>query len=161
MAVCRICSEQYSDARLNLGFDTCQLCGDLLAKEEMRQKSKRVGPIWNKGPDMYLGSPSDVRVILKTAGGRKNVPLDFSGNSRTRNLDGPHVDHDSQYRRKSRQSRECSGLITSGGNGKTQPAKPTVAQTRSTSQGQWVFSHWVWKTDKLGVRYKLAILRRK
>jgi hypothetical protein len=137
MAICRICSQEFPDRRLELGFDTCQACGDLLAAEEIRQKQKWVGPLYNKGSvNHYLGSPEQLREVLKTSGGRKNVPLDHS----------PVPPPDSTRH---------SSDVKSGNRHNKQDTQP-----RETSK--YVFSHWQFPVDpKTGIRYKRAVLKRR
>lgn len=80
--VCR-CGSEISEERWALGYRTCMECGDSYAKRLINEMESRVGPIYNKGPDQYLGSPESTRHILKTAGSRKHLPLEDSDDIRS------------------------------------------------------------------------------
>jgi len=155
MAKCRICGEEFPGSRAAIGFDTCMLCGDLLAKEEIRQKQKRVGPLYNKGSvNHYLGSPEQALEILKTAGGRKNVPIPSSiGSSndvsnRTASERSGSVRSNQRSRSQSKDTRTAGLPLQSG------------SESDSQSQSKWIFDHWVFPVDPVtGHRYKRAILK--
>jgi len=61
MAICEICGEEFSENRNRLGYDTCLVCGEAEAKLEIKQKSRRVGVAYNKGPLQFITSMKMVK----------------------------------------------------------------------------------------------------
>lgn len=69
MAFCIIpdCGDEYSDKRLDLGYQTCLECGRKSAVMEARKKALRVQPLYNKGPTQYI-SDETMKNDLHTIG---------------------------------------------------------------------------------------------
>jgi len=63
MAECENCSDQYSNARADLGFGTCLVCGEKDANVERQRKAKCIAPAFNKGPMTYIGSVEQAKDI--------------------------------------------------------------------------------------------------
>lgn len=61
MALCKVCLEEYSDKRRQLGYETCLDCGKLEAEKETSRKSKCIAPAYNKGAYQYIASVSDAK----------------------------------------------------------------------------------------------------
>lgn len=78
MPTCK-CGSEFSEERALLGFETCPSCGDKAAQLEIARKEQRVGVVANKGGYEYIGSEQTFKDILKTAGSRKHIPIDTSG----------------------------------------------------------------------------------
>jgi len=65
MAECIECGEEFSDKRKELGYDRCLSCGDSVAYEQAIEKSKRVGPLYNKGGLQYITDGEDLTTLGK------------------------------------------------------------------------------------------------
>ena len=65
MAECIECGDEYSDARAQLGYDTCLECGDLVARIQVEFKCRCVAPHYNKGGYMYLTPEMDLMSLNK------------------------------------------------------------------------------------------------
>ena len=65
MAECTNCGEEFSDKRKDLGYEICLSCGDNVAHEQAVEKSKRVGPLFNKGGLQYISDEEDLTSIGK------------------------------------------------------------------------------------------------
>lgn len=142
MAICIKCYQDYPDVRRLAGYPLCITCGDLAAALDLENKHKRIGVAWNKGPEMYLGSPEQTRKILKTEGSRKHLPLDQPVSQPTP-TSTTSTTSTAENRELSRQP-----VVPSN----KRPSKP------QPQPKQYRFSHWVWPVDKLGNRYKRAVL---
>jgi len=68
----------------------CPECGDKAALEETKEKQSRVGYVYNKGPEQYLGDPKTTKHLLKTAGSRKHLPTEESKEPR-QSLAGSYI----------------------------------------------------------------------
>ncbi len=65
MAECITCGEEFSDRRKALGYEICLDCGHIVAYEKAVEKSKRVGPLFNKGGLQYISDEEDLTSIGK------------------------------------------------------------------------------------------------
>lgn len=63
MSKCKICSNNYSDKRMKLGYLTCIECGDKIATEESKSKARCVAPLFNKGAYQYIGNINEAKYI--------------------------------------------------------------------------------------------------
>jgi hypothetical protein len=63
MVNCRICKIEFPLKRKQLGYNTCIDCGDKIATVEMKNKSKRIAPLFNKGAYQYIPSIKDIKHI--------------------------------------------------------------------------------------------------
>lgn len=65
MAECIECEEEYSDKRKALGYDVCLQCGSQIAYEQAVEKSKRIGPLFNKGGLQFITDGEDLTEVGK------------------------------------------------------------------------------------------------
>ncbi len=65
MAECIKCGEEYSDKRKELQYDTCLSCGAEKAREQAIAKSKRISPLYSKGPYQYITDGEDLTTVGK------------------------------------------------------------------------------------------------
>lgn len=65
MAECANCGEEYSDKRLELGYENCLACGAKEAKIEANEKAKRVAVAFNKGGLQYITPGTDLSTLGK------------------------------------------------------------------------------------------------
>ena len=56
MAICKVCDDEYSDGRKELGYRSCLDCGQEAAEKEILRKAKCSAPAYNKGGYMYISS---------------------------------------------------------------------------------------------------------
>ena len=63
MPKCVGCFESYSQKRHDLGYVTCLSCGEKDAKHDIKMKSKRIAPAFNKGGYQYIHSISELKSI--------------------------------------------------------------------------------------------------
>jgi hypothetical protein len=75
--LCR-CGKPIEPGRQAVGFTTCLVCGDKDARKEIAEKLTRVGPVYNKGPEQFLGSPEATKQVLVEGGSRKHIPIQYS-----------------------------------------------------------------------------------
>ena len=65
MAECTTCGEEFSDKRKALGYEICLDCGHDVAYKQAVEKSKRVGPLFNKGGLQYITDDEDLTTVGK------------------------------------------------------------------------------------------------
>ena len=63
MANCIECLSEYPDARADLGFKTCLVCGEQHARVEKAHKARCVAPAFNKGPMTYIATLEQAKDI--------------------------------------------------------------------------------------------------
>lgn len=61
MVKCKLCPEEVSEQRLQIGYNLCLSCGDKEAQEDIASKKKRVGINHSKGTYVYLGEGEAAR----------------------------------------------------------------------------------------------------
>lgn len=65
MAECIECGEEFSDKRMELGYNWCLSCGDDIAYKQAVKKSKRISPLYNKGGLQFITDGEDLTTIGK------------------------------------------------------------------------------------------------
>lgn len=80
MSHCR-CGEVISLGRQRLGLKTCLKCGEAEAQVEIKAKSLRVSPDFNKGGYMYQGDVETARRRMRDGAGKKNADAPTSTNT--------------------------------------------------------------------------------
>jgi hypothetical protein len=76
MPYCRRCSNEFSDARARLGFDSCLECGTAEAATETARRAHMIAPISHKSGYTYLGPDRAAQRRRLLEGSAKTPPME-------------------------------------------------------------------------------------
>ena len=72
------CGSEFSQARVQLGFDCCLECGTAKAAAETARRAHMIAPISHKSGYTYLGPDRDTQRQRLLEGSAKTPPMDTS-----------------------------------------------------------------------------------